>query len=135
MLDDYLKELTILNVFVYWKSRFGDYELITPPNDGCIYNGIIRRSIVDLKDQLLKEKGIKLIERQVSIHEIIAAHQEERMLEFFAGGVSSSVRPIANLDFKDINMEFPKNYEIANYFNNLLINIKQGSHPWAIPME
>lgn len=50
MLDDYIKELTILNVFVLWKSRYGDIELITPNSDGCIYNGVMRRSIVDLKE-------------------------------------------------------------------------------------
>jgi len=50
MLDDYIKEFTVLNVFVYWKSRYGTLELLTPPCDGCIFNGTLRRSLIDLKD-------------------------------------------------------------------------------------
>ena len=42
LLDDYITEMTILNVFVFWQSRYGDYELITPPNDGTIINSVTR---------------------------------------------------------------------------------------------
>lgn len=42
LLDDYVKEMTVLNVFVYWKNRFGDFEIVTPPNDGCIFNSTVR---------------------------------------------------------------------------------------------
>ena len=63
MLDDYIKEMTILNVFVYWKSRMGELEIITPSDDGCIFNGTTRRSILEMKDKIKKEKGINLIER------------------------------------------------------------------------
>jgi len=36
LLDDYIKELTALNVFVLQQSRYGHMELITPPDDTCI---------------------------------------------------------------------------------------------------
>jgi branched-subunit amino acid aminotransferase/4-amino-4-deoxychorismate lyase len=61
MLDDYIKELTVLNIFVLWKSRFGKLELLTPLDDGTIFNGVTRRSIVELKDQIQKEMGAELI--------------------------------------------------------------------------
>jgi branched-subunit amino acid aminotransferase/4-amino-4-deoxychorismate lyase len=63
MLDDYVKEFTVLNVFVLWKSRYGEVELITPPIDGCIFNGTLRQSLVEMKDKIFKEKGVKLVER------------------------------------------------------------------------
>jgi branched-chain amino acid aminotransferase len=94
MLDDYIKEFTILNVFVLWKSRYGENELITPPTDGCIFNGTLRKSIVELKDKLFKEKGVKLVERQISIHEIINAYNEGRMLEVFGASTSSSIQSV-----------------------------------------
>lgn len=50
LLDDYIKEMTVLNVFVVWKSRFGKLEIITPESDGTIFNGVTRRSVVELKD-------------------------------------------------------------------------------------
>ena len=73
LLDDYIQEMTVLNLFVLWKSRFGKLELITPPNDGTIFNGVTRQSIIDLKDKIKKEKGADLIERKLSVHEVISA--------------------------------------------------------------
>jgi len=40
LLDDYIKEMTILNVFILQQSRLGHLELVTPPDDGCIFNGV-----------------------------------------------------------------------------------------------
>ena len=55
--------MTILNVFVLKRSRYGKLELITPDTDGCIYNHVLRQSIVDLKDEWEKKLGIKVVER------------------------------------------------------------------------
>lgn len=137
MLDDYVKELTVLNVFVIWKSRYGEIELITPPIDGCIFNGTLRRSIVELKDKIFKEKGVKLVERQVSIHEIINAYNEGRMLEMFGAATSSSIQPISRMVYKETDIDLGKENPIANYLNNSIIAIKQGGvdHPWVTAFE
>jgi branched-subunit amino acid aminotransferase/4-amino-4-deoxychorismate lyase len=63
LLDDFVKEMTVLNIFVYWKNRYGGYEIVTPPNDGCIFNGTVRQSILDIADEIYKEKGIKVVEK------------------------------------------------------------------------
>ncbi len=42
LIDDYIKELTILNFFVLWKNRAGEVELLTPSDDGCLFNGVPR---------------------------------------------------------------------------------------------
>jgi branched-chain amino acid aminotransferase len=42
LLDDYITEMTIQNVFILWMSRYGHYELVTPPDDGTILNGVTR---------------------------------------------------------------------------------------------
>ena len=52
LLDDYIKEMTILNVFVAQISRYGNIELLTPPNDGCILNGVTRQTLIDMKDEI-----------------------------------------------------------------------------------
>ena len=56
-LDGYIKEMTVINVFALIKSRYGVMELITPPNDGCIFNGSVRKSIIELAGEIEKEKG------------------------------------------------------------------------------
>ena len=50
LLDDYVKEMTQHNIFVLQQSRYGNLELLTPPDDGCILNGVTRQTIVDLAD-------------------------------------------------------------------------------------
>ena len=52
LLDDYVKEMTILNVFMLQMSRYGHIELLTPPDDGCILNGVTRQTILDMKDDI-----------------------------------------------------------------------------------
>ena len=91
LLDSYVKEMTVLNVFALLKSRYGELELVTPPNDGCIFNGVERQTILDLADEIYKEKGVKVVERQISIHEMINADREERLIEFFGGATSSGI--------------------------------------------
>lgn len=137
MLDDYIKEFTVLNVFVLWKSRYGEIELITPPIDGCIFNGTLRKSLVEMKDKIFKEKGVKLVERQVSIHEMINAYNEGRMLEIFGASTSSSIQSVSRVVYKETNIELGKENPIASYLNNTIIAIKQGTieHPWVIPFE
>ena len=63
LLDDYVKEMTILNVFMLQISRYGHLELLTPPDDGCILNGVTRQTIIDMKDDIMKKFKIKVEER------------------------------------------------------------------------
>jgi branched-chain amino acid aminotransferase len=67
LLDDYVKEMTMLNVFVLQQSRYGHLELLTPPDDGCILNGVTRQSILDMKDAIKQKFNIEVTERQFSI--------------------------------------------------------------------
>jgi branched-chain amino acid aminotransferase len=101
LIDDYIKEMTVLNVFMLWKNRFGKIELVTPPNDGCVYNGTIRQSVIEMAGDIKKEKGINVVEKQISIHELISAHHEDRLLEFFGASTSSSIQSISRIGYRD----------------------------------
>lgn len=94
LLDDYVQEMTVLNVFTLWKNRFGVVELVTPPNDGCIYNGTLRQSVLDMADTIKKEQGVSVVEKRISIHEIHNAYKEDRLYEFFGGSTSSSIQSV-----------------------------------------
>lgn len=91
LIDDYVKEMTVLNIFFLVQDRHGEVELITPSDDGCIFNGVPRQSILDLKDKIFKEKHIKVSEKIISIHEIISAHHEKRLLECFGCATSNFI--------------------------------------------
>lgn len=58
LLDDYVQEMSILNVFFLWRNRYGALEMVTPNANGCILPGTIRNTILDLKDKIAEDHGI-----------------------------------------------------------------------------
>lgn len=63
LLDGYIKECTVLNVFILQFSRYGWLELITPPEDTCIMNGVTRQTIIDMKEHIESTFSLKMVER------------------------------------------------------------------------
>lgn len=90
-MDGFIKEMTVINVFALIKSRYGIVELVTPPNDGCIFNGSVRKSIIELADEIERETGVKVVERQLSLHEMVSASREGRFQEFFGCATSCNI--------------------------------------------
>lgn len=80
-----------MNLFIYLKSRLGERQLLIPLGNGCIFDGLIRKSVIDLTDEIWDETGIKLIVRNISIHEIVNAYKEFRLLEIFGSSCSSKI--------------------------------------------
>lgn len=58
LLDDFVQEMTILNVFFVVMNRYGEIELFTSMDNGCIQPGGIRNSILELGDQIVSETDI-----------------------------------------------------------------------------
>ena len=71
LLDDYIKECTVMNVFVLQQSRYGHLKLVTPPSDDGIMNGVMRKTILDLRTEIEEEFKLKVVDREISIHEVI----------------------------------------------------------------
>ena len=91
LLDDYVQEMTILNVFFVIKNRYGYLKLYTPLDNGCILSGMTRQSIIEMRAQIAQNTGMELVERQISIHEILEANKEGRLIEAFGTSTSSGV--------------------------------------------
>lgn len=100
--EGYVTEAGASNFFVVWKTKEGQYELVTAGLDsGTILEGITRRSILDLA-QNYQEKPeawsisgesvapLKVVERDFSIDEIREAVVEGRLVEAFAAGTAVS---------------------------------------------
>lgn len=131
LLDGFVTEMTVINVFMLWKSRYGKLELITPPNDGCIFNGTVRKSVIELSDEIAKETGVQVSERNISMAEMVSAHQEGRLIEFFGGATSCNIQTISRIVYEDQSIELTET-KFANYLNNKLTSIMSGSadHKW-----
>ena len=77
-------------------------------------------------------------ERSVSIHELISAHKEERLLEAFGCSAPSFITPIKRIVYKNDTIEIQNAAQgkYYNYLNQLVAGIMLGpdTHPWVFPM-
>jgi len=125
----YVQEIGTMNVFFV----IGD-KVITPNTTETILEGVTRDSVVTL----LREKGITVEERPLSIDEIEAAYKEGKLREAFGTGTAASIAPIAKLTYHDDEMVLPpvESWEIANWLKAELADIrycrKQDTHGWIL---
>lgn len=84
--ETHIEELGGMNVFFVYK----DGHVVTPALDGVILRGITRASIV----QLIKDRGLKIEERQISLDEVRAGFASGEITEAFACGTAAVITPI-----------------------------------------
>jgi branched-chain amino acid aminotransferase len=94
----YVQEIGTMNVmFIIGKKA------ITPDLEaGTILNGVTRATIITL----LKDMGLTVEERPLSIDEIIEAYNSGETLEVFGTGTAATVSPIKELRYQDFVMKF-----------------------------
>jgi branched-chain amino acid aminotransferase len=91
--DCRVTEAGVCNFFIVWETEDNRREILTPPlGDGTILPGITRQSVVELAATKLAATGevnggqLHVEERKFTIHEIIKASEEGRLLEAFTTG-------------------------------------------------
>ncbi|MGB4838547.1 MAG: branched-chain amino acid aminotransferase [Saprospiraceae bacterium] len=125
----FIQEVGTMNIFFV----IGD-EIVTPNLDGAILAGITRDSILIL----LRGKGYKVTERQISIDEVVQAYDEGKLMEVFGTGTAAVVAPVNEIRYKDHIMNInpdnfkigPMIYETINGLRNCTIEDKFG---WIVP--
>merc|ERR1712130_840221 len=124
LLDDYIKEMTILNVFVLQMSRYGHMELLTPPDDGCILNGVTRQTILDMKNDIKAKLNVEVHEKQVSIHELINSNKEGRLFSVFGASTHCPILNVSRIVYRDnvINFDMSTGVEEIDKLNSMLVN-------------
>ena len=88
----YIEELGGMNLFFVFK----DGKVATPSLDGTILHGITRDSVL----QLMKDRGIDVQERKVSLEEIRSAAKAGELAEVFACGTAAVITPVGSLKSK-----------------------------------
>ena len=92
----YLDEVGTMNIMV----KIGD-EVVTPPlSHGTILPGVTRDSVL----ALLRDWGVRVSERQVSIDEVAAAHRQGTLHEVFGTGTAAVISPVGELAYKGEKM-------------------------------
>jgi branched-chain amino acid aminotransferase len=94
----WLQEVGMMNVF------FVINEVAVTPSleEGTILKGVTRDSAIIL----LKEMGIKVEERRISIDELLAAYKKGALKEVFGTGTAATVSPIKALRYREEVLDF-----------------------------
>jgi branched-chain amino acid aminotransferase len=125
----YVQEIGTMNVFFV----IGD-KVLTPETGDTILEGVTRDSVITL----LREKGITVEERKISIEEIEAAYDAGQLKEAFGTGTAASISHIAKLTHNDkvMDLEHVDGWDITNFLKKELSDIRYGrkadTHGWIV---
>ena len=86
-----IDEVGTMNIMM----QIGD-EVITPPLAGTILDGVTRNSIL----QLLRDWGMTVTERRITIDEVMAAGRNGTLREMWGTGTAAVVSPVGELGYQ-----------------------------------
>ncbi|PHH58383.1 hypothetical protein CDD82_3115 [Ophiocordyceps australis] len=132
-----------MNFFAAIRNKeTGQNELITPPLDGLILEGITRLSTLELARERLVPEGWKVLERRIPMKELEDAANDGRLLEVFATGTAAVVCSVRTISWNNrtINCGIDRNMQagsITNRLKNWIEGIQFGDekHSWAPVVE
>lgn len=93
--NKYIEEVGSMNVFFKVKG-----EVWTPALNGSILEGITRGSVI----QLLKDWGIPVIEKRISVEDLFEAYNKGELEEAFGTGTAAVVSPIGDMNWNGHQM-------------------------------
>jgi len=124
----YLDEVGTMNIML----RIGE-EVITPPLAGTILDGVTRNSAL----QLMRDWGLKVSERPISIDEIIEASRAGTLREMWGTGTAAVVSPVGTLGYRgqDITINGGETGELTRKLYDAIVGIQYGQtndpHGWT----
>jgi len=131
--DHQLTEVGTMNIFVYYITEQGEKVLATPPLNGLILPGITRQSIIQMSQEW---NEYDVIERTLTMPEILKMQDEGRLLEMFGSGTACIVSPISSVEYMGNEMLVPTIEHSKPLYRRIrdhLSAIQYGhfDHPWA----
>ena len=127
----YVQEIGTMNVFFI----IGNTAITPGLEEATILDGVTRQSAITL----LKEMGIKIEERPLSIDEVIEAHKAGTLKEVFGTGTAATISMIRELKYKDYTIHFDiDNWLVAPTLKKWITDIREGrredKYRWMFPV-
>jgi len=118
----YIEEVGTMNICFVINN-----ELVTPPLDGTILEGTTRDCVI----RLAKEGGIKVIERKITIDEVITASRSGKLTEVFGTGTAAVISPVGEIQHQDtlLKINNGKIGSLSQKFYNEITAIQYGEKP------
>lgn len=116
----YIEEVGTMNIFF----KIND-TIVTPSLTGSILSGVTRKSVI----KICQDLGFKVIERQISIDELVECGKNGSLKEAFGSGTAAVISPISEFIWKDtkINVANSSKSEVATKIYEILTGIQNGT--------
>ncbi len=115
----YVQECGTMNVFFV----IGETAITPDLEEGTILNGVTRQSTITL----LKEMGLTVEERPLSIDEITDAFKAGTLHDVFGTGTAATISLIKELRYKDFDMKFDvDSWKTAPTIKKWMADIREG---------
>lgn len=127
----YVEESGVMNIFFVLNGA-----AVTPSLGGTILPGVTRDSALTL----LRELGIPVQERRITIDELLSAHVAGKLTEAFGAGTAAIVAPIACIRYRERELQFSPTADssVAARLRSRLVAIQSGReldrHNWLLPV-
>lgn len=129
----YIQEVGTMNIFFV----IGD-TVITPETSGSILKGITRRSAIEL----LRDRGVKVEERAITIDEVIEAHKNGTLKEVFGSGTAALVAAVYKIAHRGQEIELAQDEEsraisiwVKAQINGLRNGTVEDKFGWTVRLE
>jgi len=115
----FVEECGVMNVFFL----IGD-SVVTPALNGNILAGITRNSAI----RVMRDVGIEVIERAISVDELLAAHDNGTLKECFGTGTAATLSHVQRIRVRGHDIRFPPITErsLGATVRNRLVQIATG---------
>lgn len=123
-----LEELGGMNVFVVR----ADGTVLTPTLNGNILEGVTRASII----QLLQERDLKVIERDVTLSEFLDGIGSGDIAEVFACGTAAIITPVGRIGSTDVDVTIgdgapgPVTMSVRNQLTDIQYGRAEDTYGW-----
>jgi branched-chain amino acid aminotransferase len=117
----YIEEVGTMNIFI----RFKD-EIATPMLTGSILPGVTRMSAIEI----LKDWGMNITERMISIDEVSEAYKNGNLVEIFGTGTAAIISSVSKLKYNETIMQFDENNagELGTKLYEEILGIQYGTN-------
>ena len=118
-----VQEIGTMNVFFV----FGNTVVTPDLSEGTILAGVTRDSVI----RLLREKGMTVEERAISIEEIETNYRNGQLKEAFGAGTAAVIAPISELFYNGETLMLPpvETWDVSNFIKKELADIRYGNIP------
>lgn len=128
----YLEEVGTMNIFVALED-----EVVTPRLNGSILPGITRDSVI----QILKQWGLKISERLISIEEVMEAQAAGKLKEIFGTGTAAIISPVGALKYGESVITIgdggvgPLAKRLFDAINDIQYGKAEDPAGWIVPVQ